>query len=144
MGEYLNIYRIIHSFVVYACCWSMLLCILCYALISLWTGFLVCFQVLNFQSKTKYSTKHDNWKWSILEWTCSQHIFVFWSWNCAVLVKTRQWCARSSLLRIFMVWPDSLPITPPFFKILLNYFRTRPWEKVILSLKFECSLPESS
>ena len=64
MGEYLNIYRIIHSFVVYGWCWSMLLC---RDLTLNW--FLILFSSIELFliSKTKYSIKHDNWKWSILE-----------------------------------------------------------------------------
>ena len=94
-------------FVVYVCCWSMLLCIMCYTMISLWTGFLFCFQVLNyFKSRPNITQNMTTESEVFLKKHAPSTFFVFWSWNRGVSVKTRQWCSRSSLSRIFMVWPN--------------------------------------
>ena len=106
IGEFLNSYGIIHSFVAFACCWITLLC--CFLTVN-WFLILLSSVKLFLTSENKIQCKslnHGNWKWSILKSTCSQCIFTFWRWDCAISFKAKPCHMRNCLLRIFMVWPN--------------------------------------
>ena len=62
------------------------------------------------------------------------HLYFLKRRPCCFIQDFKSCHARIFLLRVFYGIAQLLPIAPPYFRILLiNYFRTRPREKVILA-----------
>ena len=102
---FLNSYQIIHL-------WCLHVVEACHFTVN-W--FLILFFLsveLFLTSKMKIQHKSQE---SNLEQTFSQYIFAFWSWDCPISFKTKQWCVKF-FAKDFYGIAQLLAIMPPFFQ----------------------------